>query len=136
MNLVERLFALRQLSCFRLQTDFDLARIAEVMSEKSYEPGELVCAAEQTLRRVYVVAEGAIETNSGEIMPRILGPASVLLNLPVKDELRASSEGAHCLLLEKGLFFTIVYQCPSIIHEILSGETFEVSLPSEGGLGG
>jgi CRP-like cAMP-binding protein len=132
MNLVERMFALRQLSCFQFQTEFDLARIAEAVSEKRYDPGAPLCTAGQTLRRVYIVAAGTVETTSGKRMPNILGPASVLLNAPVKEALRAGPEGAHCLLLEKGIFFTIVYQCPSIIREILKADIFEVSISPEG----
>lgn len=132
MNLVERIFALKQQPCFCLQTDSDLARIAEVAHEKFYESGTLLCASGQPLRRVYIVTKGAIETGSGERMPLIIGPASVLLNAPVKEDLKVASEGAHCLLLEKGIFFTIVYQCPSIIREILRADAFEVSSVHEG----
>ncbi len=126
MNFVERMFALKKEACFKSQSDYDLARIADVAIEKFYNPGELISETEQTLRCVYVVTNGSVESSSGRIISSFFGTASVLLNMPIKSELRAGPEGVRCLLIEKGVFFTIVFQCPSILHELGASDFSEV----------
>ena len=125
MNLIERMFALKKQECFSAQSNYDLARIAEAATEKLYTPGELISAEEETLRRVYIVAAGSVNTSSGNTVPSVFGVASVLLNMPVLTELRAGSEGACCIRLEKNLFFTIVFQYPALLHKIGSAEFSE-----------
>lgn len=127
MNLVERMFALRDTACFSGQAEQDLARLAEAARERSYAAGERFCLAGQALRRLYVVTEGRIEGRSGAAMPRVLGAPSMLFQLPVREELVVSSEGAHCLVFEKSVFFTMVFQCPSILRSFVTAQVFEVA---------
>lgn len=134
MNLVERIFALKQIPCFSEQSDFDLTRIAEAVHEKHFEPDAMLCAGGQTLRRVYIVTEGGFKTGSGDPLPSVLGASSVLLGLPAGNTLRAAHSGAHCLILEKGLFFTIIYQCPSIILKLPLADGTDVGLPAYGSI--
>lgn len=129
MTLVEKFLALRTVGLLNELEDSEIALIAEVADEREFAPGAQFCAASQCLHRLYIVLDGGIETELGTPMPQVLGAGSLLLGLPVSAPLRASaSKGVRCLVLGKSHFFTIIYQCPSILCGLLKSETFETSV--------
>lgn len=127
MTLTEKIFSLKSASCFESLEHSDLVMIADIARERIYAPSEVFCDSGQILRKFYVVTEGNIQNEAGKNMPPILGPASLLFDIPVSDKLLAStSKGAKCLAIAKGHFFTVVYRCPSFLCRFLEMKDFEV----------
>jgi len=120
MTTLENLFALGSAPGFERLHDTELAVIAPVVVERRFPPGATVCEAGTTLNRVYVVVEGSFVTGAGELIPGILGLGSVLFDTPVRETVHASAtEGAVCLAISKPHMFTIVYQCPTFVCELM-----------------
>lgn len=132
MNIIEKLYSLKKLDCFAEISDLDLARIADSAIERTYEPNEIFCTAGKTLSRMYIVISGALKRADGRKTPPMFGPASLLLDMQVNEEITASADGACCLVLERGVFFTIIYQHPSIILNLLSMPLLESSKKQQG----
>lgn len=128
MTLIERLFALKANPCFRSLDDSELAGIAQVAKLRHYGPGEHLAVAGQLLTRLYVVVGGQVESVEGQPMPPVVGAACLLGGLHLAGVLRASPvEGATCLLIGKGHFFTIVHQCPALVTGLVELPFSEVS---------
>jgi CRP-like cAMP-binding protein len=130
MTLVEKLFALKRTPCFEGLQESDLILIASAATEHSYEPGEQVCSAGRTLNNLFVVIDGAVHDSAGREVFPLIGVPSLLFDYPVHSRLTASTDaGARCLVLNKGHFFAIVNQCPSLVISLrsLPRETLGVS---------
>jgi hypothetical protein len=64
----------------------------------------------------------------------LLGVPSLLFDLPVHRRLEASAEsGARCLLLNKGHFYAIVSQCPSLVISLRSLPREQLGVGEESG---
>lgn len=128
MTLIERLFALKANPCFQSLDDSELAGIAQVAKLRCYAPGEPLAIAGQLLTRLYVVVAGQVENLQGQPMPPVIGAACLLGGLPLVVPLQASPvEGASCLLIAKGHFFTIVHQCPALVTGLVELPFSEVA---------
>ncbi len=125
MNIIEKIFALKRSDVFSELSDLDIARIADSLLERAYEPDELFCSAGKKLSRMYIVIEGSFQTRTDRRTPSVFGPASLLLDMQVGEDIIASPVGAICLILERGIFFTIIYQHPSIILNMLAEPQLE-----------
>ena len=103
--------------------------IAGIALERVYEPGASLHEPGAPLRRLYVVVKGDVVDENGDVMPRTLGPPSLLFGLPVKRKLLAAqTTGATCLIVRKTHFFTIVYQCPALLCSLLEVERYEADV--------
>lgn len=115
MTLVERLFRLREISPFDRLTDAELTLIAEAAIERQYEAGRCVASKEKPSRALFLTIEGSLTDASGRKLPRVWSPAALVNGTPLPSDVFADKErGAMCLLINKGHFFTILYECPEL----------------------
>ncbi len=120
MNLIEKLFALRNVPPFDALRDGELGLVAEVAKERTYRPGQIVVQPGTVLSRLIVAVEGRLVTPGGEELPTAIGLHSLLFDAPLSCELVAGEEaGAHCLTIQKGHFFTILNDCPAFVVGLL-----------------
>lgn len=134
MKLMEKLFALRQSKYLKGLDESALTLIAEIAETRVFAPGEKFADAGHCLQRLYLVVEGAIQNQNDVTMPEVLGPASLLFGVPVHESLIAvPGQGATCLVVGKGHFFTIVYQFPSLLCRLLETNRFEVEVVQSDG---
>ncbi len=128
ITLTEKVFALRDTPAFNGLYESELITIATVSGFRRYQPGEVFCEAGHLFHRVYITVKGALEAEDGQKVPSIIGAGSVLLGLPVSKRLVASpDQGAVCIFISKSHFFTISYQCPSLISGLLKMDLLEKS---------
>lgn len=119
MTPMEIMFALGRQPPFDRLTDPELEIAASVASERHFEAGELVLNAGDSFRRVLILLDGAW-TCEERPLPRLLGVRSLLSGQEGPGEVRAGAEGAHCLTLTRGHFFTLVNECPALLLALLS----------------
>ena len=132
MTLIEKIFSLKSTQCFERLDYSDLVLISDIARDYAYAPGEKFCEPGHVLTRLYVITDGSIQNDTGKVMPVILGPASLLFDIPVTERLLASpSKGARCLIIGKGHFFTIIHQRPSLLCGFLEMKDFEVRIPDD-----
>jgi len=96
----------------------EVAVVCDVAVMKRYAPGEWIARAGRVASRVSIVVEGSVEGTSG----RVFGMLSMLTGTPGLLDLRAGPEGAGCLQVRRGPFFTIAHECPEILTWILEQE--------------
>ena len=98
----------------RLDPD-EVSTLASVASARRYEPGEVILAAGQPVGRITIVLEGSAQEDS----EKVLGLLPALLGFPQAQTLHASAQGAMCLRIRRGQFYTIVFECPEILAWLL-----------------
>jgi signal-transduction protein with cAMP-binding, CBS, and nucleotidyltransferase domain len=115
MTLVERLFRLRAIPPFDRLSEAELALIAESAVERHYEPGKCVATKDKPARALFITLEGSLTDREGNPLPSVLPPVALLNGTPLPSDVLASAQkGAVCLLIQKGHFFTILYECPAL----------------------
>jgi CRP-like cAMP-binding protein len=121
MTLTERLFMLRVVPGFDQLREEELLAVAANMTERRYRPGETVASAGASLWHLLVVVEGRIGARaSTSALPPVIGADLLLANRPVPVTLTADErEGAACLRMSKGHFFTVVNECPALLVEMI-----------------
>ena len=72
-------------------------------------------AAGQFVGRITIVLEGSAR----EDRERILGLLPALLGYPQAQTVHAAAQGALCLRIRRGQFYTIVFECPEILAWLL-----------------
>lgn len=117
MTLTQRIFALKKTPGFDQLPDDELLVVASSMTERRYAPGEVVAAAGASMWQLLVVVGGRLTgAGSGAEVPPIVGADLLILNRPVPHTLTADSgDGAVCLRMSKGHFFTVVNECPALL---------------------
>lgn len=115
MTLVERIFRLRSVAPFDRLTDAELALIADSAVLRHYQPGKRVVSRDKPARALFVTLHGSLADEQGRPLPDVLPMASLLSGKPLPcDILTSATDGAVCLLINKGHFFTILHECPAL----------------------
>lgn len=115
MTITEKIFALKSTQPFDRLRDSEVVLIAQEARVKRFEPGEFVSSPDKPLRRLHVVTEGEVtDGENGKPLP-VFGVKPLLFNQGAGEILRAGGEGATCLTIKRGNFFTIANECPSLI---------------------
>lgn len=126
MTITDRVFVLKSSPPFDRLRDSEIALIAESMKVRRYEPGDIICGAGLHLQKLYVVAEGDLLLDTGEVVPHVFGLQHLLFDKPPEHAVVASpKEGACCLTIGKSGFFTMIYECPILIVEFLQSSDTE-----------
>ena len=121
MTIIQKIIALKELPGFQVLRQSELIRVAESACRKDYAPGKTVVAPGAVLSHLYIVVEGAIcDTASQTRIPRVWGADLLLANLPTASALTADlTLGALCLRLSKRHFFTLIYECPAFLVDLM-----------------
>ncbi len=114
-TLVERFFALRDVPPFDRLYDSELLLIAGAAVERTYTPGHVIVSNNKLLKALFITVSGWLEDETGRRLPQVFSPEFLLLGIPAENDIKASAEqGAVCLLISKGHFFTMLYECPAL----------------------
>lgn len=115
MSLTERFFRMRAIAPFDRLYDGELAIIAQAAIPRRYAPGHRLLSAYKPPNALFIVLEGSLTTPSGDPLPRIFSPEYLVMGLPLEQDVIADAKtGALCLLISKGHFFTLLYECPAL----------------------
>ncbi len=113
MTLIERFFKLRDVPPFDRLYDSELSLITEATVQRFYEPGHVILSSNKLLKALFIVVDGWLEDGEGRRLPQVFSPEYLLMGIPADGDMTASKErGAICLLISKGHFFTMLYECP------------------------
>jgi signal-transduction protein with cAMP-binding, CBS, and nucleotidyltransferase domain len=116
MTLSEKIFALKAVSPFHLLRDSELALIAQEARVRRYAGSEVIADADKPLRKVHVVIEGSVRhAGDGGVPVPVFGVKALLFNAGADEAISASDEGATCLQIRRGNFFTIANECPGLL---------------------
>ncbi len=119
MSPLDTLTLLGRLAPFdRLNGDERLS-VASVLRERHYAADSVVQPKGEAWPHLLILVGGSWQAE-GSPLPPLLGVASVLGADDSAVEVRAGVEGVHCLMLEKGHFFTMANECPNVLLGLLS----------------
>ena len=119
MTVIEKAFALQSVPAFASLRVQELTAIARVAVHRQFAAGVTAYAADAVLKELVVVVRGELEDRQGLPVPAVLGVASLLKDRAAGAELYAGVDGADCLLISKGHFFTVIHQCPEIVRALV-----------------
>jgi signal-transduction protein with cAMP-binding, CBS, and nucleotidyltransferase domain len=121
MTLTERIFVLRGVPGFDQLREEELLAVAASMTERRYGPAEVVVMAGASMWHLLVVVGGRIHArDSARPQPPVVGADLLLTNRSATLTLTADpQEGAVCLRMSKGHFFTVVNECPALLVEMI-----------------
>lgn len=121
MRLAEKTLRLQEIDPFSRIGLEELVIFADATRVLVFGAGEVVCEAGHSLARLLVVVSGAVVGTDGRPLDPVLGIYSLLFHHRSAETLRASAEdGAVCLCLRKGQFFTLIHQCPVLLEGCIS----------------
>lgn len=119
MNITNKIFALKGIHPFRELRDSELAVIADTALPRHFDPGMPLWRAGKPLQYLYVTLEGAVRMKGGDAMNAVFDIDSLLFDRSFERDLVADQEGASCLLINKGHFYTMLYECTGLASTIL-----------------
>lgn len=118
LSIPDRLFTLRRIPPFDRLRDTELALVADVARGRRFAAGEVIASSAKPLTRLHVVAAGGLVDPSGTPVGPVFGAENLLFDRPLPGEVRAGPEGASCLLVGKGNFFTMINECPGFLVDL------------------
>lgn len=120
MTLTQRIFVLKGVPGFDQLRDEELLAVSASMTERRFAPNAVVLSAGASVWHLLVVIEGHVRVQrSREAVPQVIGADLILTNRRAAETLVADDrEGAVCLRMSKGHFFTIVNECPALLVEM------------------
>jgi hypothetical protein len=115
MNLAEKIFALHAVFPFSELKAKELLVAANAFSARSFPPGHIICPVGETMNRLYVRTSGALVDPQGTIMHPVVGTTCLLVGQPTPFTIISGPSGYEGLLLQRGKFFTLINECPSLL---------------------
>lgn len=129
MTISERMFQLRSIAPFDRLSETELAIIAESAVERIYEAGKRIASMDKPAQALIITLQGNLANSEGKRLPDVMSPEALLTGTPFPCDVFAShKEGAVCLLINKGHFFTILYECPALASGFIDMSSSENSL--------
>lgn len=115
---IDKMFLLKSIKPFDKLDERTLFNVTEVMRLTKFEPNVTILPEGEVSNEVIVVVEGEILDMEGNSL-KIAGLFSILNDLPVENRLISGENGCKCLRIGKGHFLTTVYECPSLLTELI-----------------
>lgn len=118
-SLIEKAFLLKDTPPFENLEDQELFNIADVLETVEFNQGDPVLKKNSVANYLFLVVDGDVISESGETSMKVLGVKPILNGSGVSESFVAGSNGATCLRMGKGHFFTTLYECPNVMVEFM-----------------
>jgi signal-transduction protein with cAMP-binding, CBS, and nucleotidyltransferase domain len=116
MTLSEKIFALKSIAPFDVLRDSEIALIAQQARVRRFAGAEVIADPDRPLRKLHVVVDGSVRrVGNIESSPTVFGVEALLFSRGLDETIVASDEGATCLQIRRGNFFTIASECPGLL---------------------
>ena len=115
MTLAEKIFALHAVFPFSQLQSEELLIVATAFSPRLFTPGQIVCAAGESLGRLYVRVSGDLVDAHGTPLQPVVGAPSLLTGQQARFTIVAGPKGYHGLQLPRGKLFTVINECPILL---------------------
>ncbi|HYE51814.1 MAG TPA: cyclic nucleotide-binding domain-containing protein [Azospirillaceae bacterium] len=116
MTTADRLFTLRGTVPFDRLRSSELTVISEVVRERVWQPGDIICAAGEPVANLYITSDGGARFAGGEPLQPVFGAVSLLFDRPAPEPILADvPSGSRTLMIPKRHFFTIINECPGLL---------------------
>jgi len=116
MTLSEKAFALHGIFPFSELNAEELLIAATAFSVREFPAGSPICAAGESLNKLYVCAKGHLVNDRGEKMHLVVGATCLLAGAVTPFPIMAGDEGCVALLLPRGKFHTLINECPLLLR--------------------
>lgn len=113
-EVVQRLFALREIGPFQRLEDTELLLIARHARPRRFEAGKVVLPAGLVAEALFVVIEGGALVE-GVAAPVVFDAPGLLFGLSTAADYTAGPEGLEALVIAKPHVFTIARECPEFV---------------------
>ncbi|HYC02384.1 MAG TPA: cyclic nucleotide-binding domain-containing protein [Azospirillaceae bacterium] len=116
MTTADRLFTLRGTVPFDRLRASELTVISEVVRERVWQPGDVICPAGEPVANLYITSDGGARFAGGDVLEPVFGAVSLLFDRPTPEPVIADqASGSRTLIIPKRHFFTIINECPGLL---------------------
>lgn len=113
-DVVQRLFALREVAPFHRLEDAELLLIARHARPRVYAPGKVVLAVGAVAEAIFVRTAGGAGID-GRAAPLVFDAPGLLFGLAARADYVAGLQGLSALVIAKPHVFTIARECPEFV---------------------
>lgn len=117
MRLIEKIFTLQNQPPFDTLRHSELILTANIAKVKKYSKGATLIPKETPVQSLFIIQKGEA-TYDGEIISGFFGAEELMNDATLKESVIAQSD-IQALIISKGYFFTLIYECPGIMIELL-----------------
>lgn len=115
---IDKMFLLKSVQPFDKLDERTLFNISEVMRLSKFEPNQIILPENEVSNEVLVLVDGGMKDLNGNSVV-LAGINSILNDTVVENRLIAVENGCKCLRIGKGHFLTTVYECPSLLIDLI-----------------
>jgi signal-transduction protein with cAMP-binding, CBS, and nucleotidyltransferase domain len=117
MSLIDKIFTLQQCDPFKSLRHSELVLTANITKVKKYPKGSIIIPKEAAVQNFFILSKG--EAYYKERPLAAFFGAEELMNDVALDEDVIAHEDIEALVINKGHFFTLIYECPGLLIELL-----------------
>jgi len=117
MKLIEKIFTLQSRSPFDTLRHSELILTANISKVKKFEKGSILIEKDNPVQNLFVIKNGEASYKEKRISD-FFG-AEELLNDVVLNESVIAQSDIEALVISKGHFYTLIYECPGMMIELI-----------------
>lgn len=117
MNLVEKIFILKNETVFSSLSNAELILVANIAKTRSYSKGSAIVEQNMPIQNIFILKDKNA-TYKEKVLAKCFGAEEMLNDVTLEEDIVAQ-EDIEVILISKGHFYTLVYECPSFMIDLL-----------------
>jgi len=117
MKIIDKIFTLQNRSPFNTLRHSELVLTANITKVKKYSKGTTIIYKDSPIQNLFIIEKGEASYKNSPISS-FFG-AEELLNDVVLEENVVAQTDIEALVISKGHFYTLIYECPGLMIEII-----------------
>lgn len=117
MNLVEKIFILKNESVFASLSSSELILVANIAKVRKYSKGSVILQQNAPVQNLFILKDDKA-SYKGKTISKCFGAEEMLNDILLEEDVIAK-EDVDVILIAKGYFYTLIYECPSFIIDLL-----------------
>lgn len=118
MTLVDKIFTIQNTVPFNTLRHSEIILTANISSVKKFSKGSPLTSTDVAIQNLYVIIQGEVSYD-GKKISNFFGAEELLNDIVLDKEIICESD-VEVLLISKGHFFTLIYECPGLMIELLA----------------
>lgn len=117
MNLIEKIFILKNEPVFASLSNSELILVANIAKVRKYSKSSIIVQQNSPIQNLFILKNNGASCGE-KIISKCFGAEEMLNDiLPEKDIV--AKEDVVAILITKGYFYTLIYECPSFIVDLI-----------------
>jgi len=118
MRLIEKIFILQNQSPFNILRHTELILTANIANVKKYAKGSTLISNDFPVQNLFILKKGEA-SYKGKNISGFFGAEELMNDVTLEESVIAQTD-IEALIISKGHFYTLIYECPEFMIELLS----------------